>query len=201
MFTRWYAALRLAETGSATGAATDAGTGSEAASGAATGAGTASVTGAGTGSEAESEAEAAYRDAATRLPGSGMPGLADGLLPLALLCLRVRYGLPPRPGDPAGFGPYEPWARPLVLLAEGRREAAAAALREVPDPPRDLLLEALWCLTARAALALGDRPVMERAYAALRPAEAELAGAGSGLLTVGPVARHLDDLAVALRRP
>ncbi|MCO5995933.1 winged helix-turn-helix domain-containing protein [Actinoallomurus sp. WRP9H-5] len=180
VFTRWYAALRLAETGSAADA------------------GTVSATDAGT--ESAAEAEAAYRDAATLLPGSGMPGLEQGLLPLALLCLRVRHGMPPRPGDPAGFGPYEPWTRPLVLLAEGHRDAAAAALREAPDPPRDLLLEALWCLIARAAVALDDRPAMERAYAALRPAATELAGAGSGLLTVGPIARHLDGLARALRR-
>ncbi|GAA4605055.1 BTAD domain-containing putative transcriptional regulator [Actinoallomurus liliacearum] len=183
VFTRWYAALRLTETCSAA----ETGAAAETRSAAETG--------------AAAEAEAAYRDAATCLPDSGMPGLERGLLPLALLCLRVRHGLPARLGGAADWGPYEPWARPLLLLAEGRREAAAAALREVPDPPRDLLLEALWCLTARAAVALGDRPAMERAYAALSPAAAELAGAGSGVLTVGPVARHLADLADALRRP
>ena len=36
------------------------------------------------------------------------------------------------------------------------------------------------------------------AYAELTPAAAELAGAGSGLLTLGPVSGHLDDLATAL---
>jgi DNA-binding SARP family transcriptional activator len=147
-------------------------------------------------------AEAAYRDAAILLPDAGMPGLAHGLPPLALLCLRVSHGLP-APAAPAGqrtdWGPYEPWARPLALLAGDRREAAAAALREVPDPPRDLLFEALWCLAARAAIAVGDRPTMERAHAELSPAAGELAGAGSGLLTAGPVARHLADLAAALR--
>ncbi|MFF0315724.1 hypothetical protein ACFYPH_14030 [Micromonospora sp. NPDC005252] len=55
------------------------------------------------------------------------------------------------------------------------------------------------CLTARAALAVGDRPTMERVAAALRPAAGELA-AGSGVLTVGPVAGHLADLATALGR-
>lgn len=39
---------------------------------------------------------------------------------------------------------------------------------------------------------------MERARTELTPAAAELAGAGSGLVTLGPVARHLDDLATAL---
>ncbi|MEK8226097.1 hypothetical protein NKG05_08460 [Oerskovia sp. M15] len=35
-------------------------------------------------------AEAAYRDAARLLDGAGMPGLEEGLLPLALLGLRVQ---------------------------------------------------------------------------------------------------------------
>ncbi|PNG93619.1 hypothetical protein SMF913_29084 [Streptomyces malaysiensis] len=140
------------------------------------------------------EAEAAYRDAATRLDDAGMPGLERGLLPLALLCLRVERGRP-APTDPdLDWGPYAPWARPLVLLARDRRAEAAAALRTVPEPPRDLLLEALWCLTGRAAIALGDRETMARARTALAPAAAELAGAGSGLLTLGPVSRHLADL-------
>lgn len=82
-----------------------------------------------------------------------------------------------------------------MLLARDRRAEAAAALRAVPEPPHDLLTEALWCLAARAALALGDRTTMERAHAAL------LAGAGSGMLTLGPVAAHLDDLRAPLRRP
>jgi hypothetical protein len=81
-----------------------------------------------------------------------------------------------------------------VLLARGRPDHAAAALRGVPDPPHDLLLEALWCLTASAALAVGDRLTMRRAATHLAPAAHELAGAGSGLLTVGPVAGYLDAL-------
>ncbi|MEU5270762.1 AfsR/SARP family transcriptional regulator [Streptomyces hygroscopicus] len=145
------------------------------------------------------EAEAAYRDAATRLDGAGMPGLEHGLLPLALLCLRVEQGRPAPTGADLDWGPYAPWARPLVLLAQGRRAEAGAALRTVPDPPRDLLLEALWCLTGQAAIALGDRETMARARTALAPAAGELAGAGSGLLTLGPVSRHLADLTEALR--
>ncbi|GIH79132.1 SARP family transcriptional regulator [Planobispora longispora] len=175
VFTRWYRALRLDATGGAP------------------------VT----------EVAAAYRDAAAPLDGAGMPGLERGLLPLALLCLRLRHALPVQAGEDADWGPYEPWVRPLVLLARDGRGGAApvrdrrgevvAALRRVPDPPRDLLLEAMWCLVARAAVAVGDRETMERALAALAPAAAELAGAGSGLLTLGPVSRCLDDLAAALR--
>ncbi|WP_018506090.1 BTAD domain-containing putative transcriptional regulator [Parafrankia discariae] len=147
------------------------------------------------------EVEAAYRNAAARLEGSGMPGLEHGLLPLALLSMRVERALPAQADERTDWGPYEPWARPLVLLAQDRHRDAAAELRKVPDPPRDLLFEALWCLTAQAAIAVGDRETMERASIDLAPAAAELAGAGSGLLTLGPVSKHLSDLAAALRRP
>lgn len=146
-------------------------------------------------------AEAAYQAAAARLDGAGMPGLERGLLPLALLCMRLRQARRAQTDEPIDWGPYAPWARPQVLLAQGRRAEAAAALRQVPDPPRDLLFEALWCLTARTALAVGDRETMERAHTELTPAAAELAGAGSGLLTLGPVSHHLDALTTALRHP
>jgi len=151
-----------------------------------------------TGSAAAADVEAAYRDAARLLDGAGMPGVERGLLPLALLCVRLQHARPAPTDECIDWGPYEPWARPLVLVARGQHDDAAAALRQAPRPPRDLLQEALWCLTARAAIAVDDRATMRRAHAALTPAAAELAGAGSGLVTLGPVARHLDDLADAL---
>ncbi|MFJ8632246.1 BTAD domain-containing putative transcriptional regulator [Streptomyces sp. NPDC093568] len=144
-----------------------------------------------TGRAPVTEVEAAYRDAAALLNGAGMPGLAHGLLPLALLCLRVRHALPLDFDADTDWGLYAPWARPLLLLDQGRRTEAADALRATPEPPRDLLQEALWCLTARAAENLGDRRITARARAALAPAVHELAGAGSGLLTLGPVSAYL----------
>ncbi|MEW2374962.1 BTAD domain-containing putative transcriptional regulator [Micromonospora sp. NPDC047812] len=145
-------------------------------------------------------AEAAYRKGAAQLANAGMPGVERGLLPLALLCLRVSHGEPVRFDDDTDWGPHMPWARPLVLLGRDRPADAHAALRQTPDPPRDLLFEALWCLTAQAAIALDDRTAMKRARIELTPAANELAGAGSGMLTVGPVSRHLDDLDAALSR-
>ncbi|HEV7712634.1 MAG TPA: BTAD domain-containing putative transcriptional regulator [Asanoa sp.] len=136
-------------------------------------------------------AEAAYRAAAASLTDAGMPGVERGLLPLALLCLRVWHDEPADFDDSTDWGPYAPWARPLVLLARDRPAEAARALRQAPDPPADLLLEALWCLIGRAAIAVGDRDRANRAHAALAPAADELAGAGSGILTAGPVADHL----------
>ncbi|WP_055553700.1 ATP-binding protein, partial [Streptomyces kanamyceticus] len=136
------------------------------------------------------EARAAYAAAAARLPETGMTGLAEGLLPLALLSLRGR----PDSGEPGAgfeegcFGPYEPWCRPADLTA-------------LPPSAPDLLLEARLCLHARAAVAAGDDPVlMERLYRQLLPACGELAGAGSGLVSFGPVDRYAGDLAAALGR-
>jgi hypothetical protein len=143
-------------------------------------------------------AEAAYRGAAAQLANAGMPGVERGLLPMALLGLRVWHGDPIRFDDDTDWGPYLPWVRPLLLLGRDRGADAAAALRQTPDPPRDLLFEALWCLTAQAAIVLGDRMVMERARTELSPAAAELAGAGSGMLTVGPVSDYLDLLDAAI---
>ena len=136
-------------------------------------------------------AAAAYRDADTALAAAGMPGLHRGLLPLALLGLRLLHGRP-APADPAlDWGPYRPWAQPLLLAAAGQADAARAALAAVPDPPHDHLQEALWCLTAHAAVLLGERGTARRAAAALRPARTEIAGAACGMLTLGPVAGYL----------
>lgn len=144
------------------------------------------------------EAESAYREAGAVLGGAGMPGLAHGLEPLALLCLHLLHGRPAPLGQ--DHGPDEPWARPHLLLARNRGAEAADALARLPEPPRDLLLETRWCLAARAALAVGDRSAMRRAREALAPAAGELAGAQTGMFTLGPVAEHLRDLDRALHQ-
>ncbi|MFE7129840.1 BTAD domain-containing putative transcriptional regulator [Streptomyces sp. NPDC057638] len=138
-------------------------------------------------------AAAHYRAAEDALRTAGMPGLHRGLFPLALLGLRLLHDRP-APTDPQlDWGPYRLWARPLVLLAQDRGEEARATLAAVPEPPRDHMQEAMWCLTARAAVRLGERGIAARAAAALRDARAEHAGAASGMLTLGPVARYLAD--------
>jgi hypothetical protein len=139
-------------------------------------------------------AEEGYRQAATLLEHCGMPGVARGLLPLALLCLRVWRREPADFSGGADWGPYHPWARPWLLLASHRTAEAAHALRCCPAPPPGLLAEALWSLTARAAVALGDRARAAEAQKALLPATAEIAGAASGMLTAGPVSDYLTEL-------
>ncbi|OZM78177.1 SARP family transcriptional regulator [Pseudonocardia sp. MH-G8] len=139
------------------------------------------------------DAEDRYRRAADALAGAGMPGVETGLRAFALACLRLRRGDPlGRVGD---LGPYEPWVRPHVLLAQQRHEEAAAAVSALPDPPPGQLHEALWWLAGRAALVTGDVRVAARAEAALAPAATELAGASSAMVSLGPVA----DLLRALR--
>ncbi|MBO3085975.1 AfsR/SARP family transcriptional regulator [Cellulomonas fengjieae] len=118
-----------------------------------------------------------------------MPGFAHGIDALARLTSALRAGEPLPDGD---LGPYEPWARPL-LLAHADRHAASTALDRVPDPPRDLLLEVAWCLVGRAALAVGHRAAGHRVLDALRPAVGERA-AGSGVVDLGPVAAVVDAL-------
>jgi hypothetical protein len=143
-------------------------------------------------------AAAVYRAAAARLRGSGMPGVETGLEALAILCLRIAHDEPPAPGDPVDWGPYEPWARPILLCADGDRDAARAALHRTPKPPHDHLQESLWTLTARAAVDLGDLAALRRSRAALAPARLELAGAASAMLTAGPVEHHLAELDTAI---
>ncbi|MET9714191.1 BTAD domain-containing putative transcriptional regulator [Streptomyces rochei] len=143
-------------------------------------------------------AEAAFRSAAALLEGAGMPGLERGLLPLALLGLRLSRGRPADVDPRADWGPYRPWAEPFALLADGRRTEASTALRSLAEPPPDLLYEALCCAEAALALALGDRTALERTYERLLPAAGEIAGAGSGLLTFGPVDTWLAGLRRAL---
>ncbi|WP_405848984.1 BTAD domain-containing putative transcriptional regulator [Streptomyces niveus] len=141
-------------------------------------------------------ARATYETAATDLPSAGMPGLTSGLLPLALLSLHFTDGPavpPPDAVDPrADWGPYRPWITPLAALSTGDEAGALRALHALPDPPHDLLYEACCCLETTAALHLTDHPTLLRARTRLLPASTELAGAGSGLLTLGPVAGYLE---------
>lgn len=147
------------------------------------------------------EVAAAYRTADTALAEAGMPGLHRGLLPLALLGLRLLHGRP-APTDPRlDWGPNLPWVAPLLLLAEDRTAEARDALAAAPAPPHDHLQEALWCLTAHAAARLGEREIAARAADALYQARDEDAGAASGMLTLGPVRRHLAEAEAAAEVP
>ncbi|MFF2549653.1 BTAD domain-containing putative transcriptional regulator [Nocardia sp. NPDC058058] len=147
------------------------------------------------------ESEAAYRAAAAAAPGTAMPGLEQGLLPMALLCLRLRHDMPIEVDPGTEWGAHEPWVRPLLLAAAHRPQQARAAVRALPVPPRDLLLELRLCLLAGVAVALDEQALIRELHARLLPAAAELAGAGTGLLTLEPVAHYLRMLERASAEP
>ncbi len=129
------------------------------------------------GTASASESARAYRQAYPALNDAGMPGLSGGLLSLALLTIRLRHGRP-APADPAlDWGPYETW----ILVDTDA----------VPDPPADHLQELMWCLIAETAIARSDRQLARRARTALECAAGELGGAGSGLITLGPISETL----------
>lgn len=132
------------------------------------------------------DADRAYRAAAARVRGTGMWGMESGLLPLALLGL---HG-PSAVDLSDDWGPHLDWVRPLVLP----HDEALAAARALPPGPADLLGETRACLLAMTAVRLDDPELRSRARAMLLPAKGELAGAGTGLFTFGPVATFLDEL-------
>ncbi|MFG3168894.1 BTAD domain-containing putative transcriptional regulator [Streptomyces sp. NPDC048200] len=142
-----------------------------------------------------------YARALAATADCGMPGLAHGAPALVALVPVMRGDDLPRSGtfEPVDPGPYEPWVRPLLLAGEGETEQARRALDSVPRPPHDLLQEALWCLLARAASAVGHEGVLRRSRDELARAAGEYAGAGSGLISFGPVERHLRAAESALR--
>ncbi|WP_422647568.1 BTAD domain-containing putative transcriptional regulator [Actinoalloteichus caeruleus] len=156
----------------------------------------------------EAAGAAAYRSAAARLAGTGMFGLERGLREFASFCHQLRWDPPASAGGEVRVAAaggdaddYEPWCRPLRLLAAGRIAEAREAACLVPESPHDLFLEARLCLRAVSASLLADRETSDRLYEELSPAEAEIAGAGSGLVALRPVAHHLGDLAWTLGRP
>lgn len=66
--------------------------------------------------------------------------------------------------------------------------------RAAPEPPADHLRELRWALAAETAVRLGDADLARRARRALARTPDELAGAGSGLVSLGPVRQCLDRL-------
>jgi DNA-binding SARP family transcriptional activator len=136
----------------------------------------------------------AYRAVAADLAGAGMPGVEAGMLPLALLSLRMRHRRP-APTDPAlDWGAYRPWAQPLLDLADGDVTAAREAAAVLPRPPADHLYDALWAVNAHTAILLQDASLATQAHDALSPLRGEIAGGTTAMIGFGPV----DDILAAL---
>ncbi|ASO22426.1 DNA-binding SARP family transcriptional activator [Actinoalloteichus hoggarensis] len=202
VFTRWYAALRLAVTGGVDEA--------EAAYRAA------ENRSAGTGMPGLTEGILSLARLSLHAPGippdlvdADWGSYADWARPLIALADRpARWNGSGSEGGPGPTGAEGATCGAGAENGAGMRSSTCHARTggvlpldaagSVPDSPRDLLFEARTCLHAMIAIRTGDRATMTRLYERLLPAAGELAGAGSGLLTLGPVAQHLGDLAAAL---
>jgi hypothetical protein len=142
------------------------------------------------------EVARAYRAIAADLAGAGMPGVETGMLALGLLSLRIRHRRP-APTDPdLDWGPYRPWAQPLLELAGGNVAAARRAAATLPMPPADHLYDSLWAINARTALLLDDESLATQARDALSPLRGEIAGGVTAMITFGPV----DEILARLER-
>ncbi|GAA2890035.1 hypothetical protein GCM10010472_55660 [Pseudonocardia halophobica] len=93
----------------------------------------------------------------------------------------------------------DPTARALV--AAGRVDEARALWRPDLHPPRTYYWLLFMGLRAEVAVALGDREAAAACLAELGPWADQLAGLGSGTVTLGPVAQHLGELGGVLGRP
>ncbi|WP_026313656.1 ATP-binding protein [Actinomadura flavalba] len=88
----------------------------------------------------------------------------------------------------------------VVLAAAGR--GAEAAHRAPPGTVRpDFFFDLAMSVRGKRAVLLGDRALGAETYAALLPWADHLSGGGCGVVTLGPVAQVLGDLAVLLDRP
>ncbi|MFE3521366.1 BTAD domain-containing putative transcriptional regulator [Streptomyces sp. NPDC059161] len=152
------------------------------------------------------EADTAYRRTTERLGESWMWGIERDLLHFALFCLYIQNGTLL---DLAGEADeqYQRWGsnyargKALMLLAEGHTAQARAVTSAARELPRDYLLEARLGLAAILAVSLDDREMAASVYEELLPAADCLAGAGSGVVTLGPVSHYLGELAHCLGRP
>ncbi|MFG3062200.1 BTAD domain-containing putative transcriptional regulator [Streptomyces sp. NPDC048231] len=138
-------------------------------------------------SDDPAEVAHAYRTVATDLAGAGMPGVEAGLLPLALLSLRMRHQRPAQAAPALDWGPYRPWAQPLLDLARGNLTAAREAAAVLPGPPADHLYDSLWAVNAHTAVLLQDRSLATQAHDALFPLRGEIAGGTTAMISFGPV--------------
>ncbi|MFI6055248.1 BTAD domain-containing putative transcriptional regulator [Streptomyces violascens] len=152
------------------------------------------------------DADTAYRRTTERLGESWMWGIERDLLHFALFCLYIQNGTLL---DLAGEADeqYERWGsnyargKALMLLAEGDAAQARTVTSAARELPRDYLLEARLGLAAILAVSLDDRDMAASVYEELLPAADCLAGAGSGVVTLGPVSHYLGELARCLGRP
>ncbi|GAA3157314.1 hypothetical protein GCM10010466_55220 [Planomonospora alba] len=148
-------------------------------------------------------AERAYRDAARLTARAGMLEGRQDLPLITTFCLRLVNGQAAEMVEPLAEAHQRgaKWTLDAyaVALASAGHERDARALISVKTPVRpDFLYELALIWRALAGMLLDDRERMVEAYDTLKPFSERIAGAGTGVVALWPVALTLGDLAVRL---
>ncbi|MBP2703095.1 AAA family ATPase [Microbispora sp. RL4-1S] len=151
-------------------------------------------------------AERAYRNAARLTARAGMLEGRQDLPLIATFCLHLVDGRAAEMAEPLGEAhqrgakwTLDAYAVALSSAGHSRDARAVAAVRE---PVRtDFLYELALIWRALAGMMLDDEGRMREAYEKLVPFADRIAGAGTGVVALWPVARTLGDLAVRLGLP
>ncbi|MGW4640504.1 BTAD domain-containing putative transcriptional regulator [Sphaerisporangium sp. NPDC004334] len=151
-------------------------------------------------------AERAYRDAARLTARAGMLEGRQDLPLITTFCLHLVDGRAAdmvealeeahRRGAKWTLDAY------AVALASAGHVKDARAIAAIRPPVRaDFLYELATTWRALAGMLLGDRDRMQDAYSTLGPLSDRIAGAGTGVVALWPVAQTLGDLAMHLGQP
>ncbi|SDH39045.1 Predicted ATPase [Sinosporangium album] len=147
----------------------------------------------------------AYREAARKTARAGMLEGRQDLPLITTFCLHLVDGRAADMVEPLSEAhqrgaKWTPDAYALALASAGHlRDAAAVAAVRAPVRP-DFLYELVMIWRALAGMLLGDHDRMREAYDTLTPFSDRIAGAGTGVVALWPVALTLGDLALRLDR-
>ncbi|MCG5212662.1 BTAD domain-containing putative transcriptional regulator [Streptosporangium soli] len=151
-------------------------------------------------------AERAYREAARLTARAGMLEGRQDLPLITTFCLHLVDGRAAEMVEPLAEAHQRgaKWtldAYALALASAGHeRDARAVAAVRTPVRP-DFLYELAMTWRALTGMLLGDRIRMQESYDTLTPFSDRIAGAGTGVVALWPVALTLGDLAIRLGRP
>ncbi|MFI6919912.1 BTAD domain-containing putative transcriptional regulator [Nonomuraea spiralis] len=151
-------------------------------------------------------AERAYRDAARMTARAGMLEGRQDLPLITTFCLHLVDGRAAETVDllAAAHQRGAKWtldAYALALASAGHVNDARAVAATRPPVRPDFLYELVMTWRALAGMLLDDRERMVDCYDKLKPFADRVAGAGTGVVALWPVALTLGDLAIRLGQP
>ncbi|MEW2352787.1 BTAD domain-containing putative transcriptional regulator [Spirillospora sp. NPDC029432] len=153
------------------------------------------------------DAEKAYQEVAAAI-GARIWSSERGMAFLGIFCLRLIQG---RAGElveqarwlrdrwPHVGGTADLYA--LALAGAGRTAEARRAARGAGPVRLDYFYDLVMAVRGRRAIVLEDPETAAEAYAGLLPYRDHIAGGGTAVVTLGPAAQTLGDLALFLGRP